>query len=95
MNQYKLFYTLIILIVIDIIITIYGIMYFGAIELNPLCTNFIDFLFIKILVSFLGIMGIWYLMNHKYIGIFIIFLIIAYGTAMINNIWQTVNYLYY
>lgn len=92
MNKFKLLMTL---ILFDIVITIFGVKYLGAAELNPLCFNFNNFIMFKILMSIICLAIVGRVEEREYTKPFIVFLIILYGTVGIFNVYQTVNYLYY
>ena len=66
MKQYQFYYLLLILIITDIIFTIYGVKYLGATEINPLCKDFDVFMFYKCGISSFGMIGIWFLKDQKY-----------------------------
>ena len=83
------------LILFDIVITLLGVKYLGAVELNPLCNNFDIFMVVKVIVS-TGVLYIFYRMqNDKNMKIGMSVLIILYGGVAISNLWRVVNYLYY
>ncbi len=83
------------LILFDIVITILGVKYLGAVELNPLCNNFDIFMMVKVIVSS-GVLFIFYRMqDDKNMKIGMLVLIVLYGGVAISNLWQTVNYIYY
>lgn len=92
MNKFNL---LMILILSDIVFTIFGVKYLGATELNPLCSNFNVFIIFKTGVSIICLGVIGWIENQKYTKPFLTFLIILYGVVGISNVYQTVNYLYY
>ena len=83
------------LILFDIVITILGVKYLGAVELNPLCNNFDIFMMVKVIVSS-GVLFIFYrIQDDRNIKIGISVLIVLYGGVAISNLWQVVNYIYY
>lgn len=92
MNKFNL---LVILILFDIVITIFGVKYLGATELNPLCFNFNNFIIFKILMSIICLTVVKKVEEREYTKPFVVFLIILYGAVGISNVYQTVNYLYY
>ena len=82
------------LILFDIVITILGVKYLGAVELNSLCNNFDIFMMVKVIVSS-GVLIIFYQMrDDRNMKIGMSILIILYGGVAISNLWQAVNYLY-
>lgn len=93
-KQYKI---LVILILLDIVLTIWAVKYLGAKELNPLCINFEWFIIVKIAVSIMSIWGVYYYRNtkDKYFQYAVIITIIIYTIVLFWNLWQTANYLYY
>lgn len=93
MNKHILYYSLLFLIIIDIIFTIYGVKYLGAEEVNPLCTVFDTFIIDKTVLSSFGMIGLWLLKDEKHFSFFICLLICVYSFVFIVNLWQTVNYL--
>ena len=83
------------LILFDIVITILGVKYLAATELNPLCNKFDIFMMIKVIVS-TGVLFIFYRMqDDRYMKIGMSTLIVLYGGVAISNLWQLVNYIYY
>ena len=92
MNKFKL---LVGLIAFDIVITVYAIKYLGAIELNPLCNNFADFIFWKTVLSFICLYTLVYMWHERFFEEFLYACIVMYGGAVVWNLWQIVNYLYY
>lgn len=83
------------LILFDIVFTVLCIKYLGAIELNPLCHNFNQFIFLKIIVSIGALLVMYWKREDKFMKISILVVILLYGGIGIFNLWQTVNYLYY
>ncbi len=83
------------LILFDIVITILGVKYLGAVELNPLCNNFNIFMMVKVIVS-LGVLFIFYRMqNDRYMKVGMTVLIVLYGGVAMSNLCCVVNYIYY
>ena len=91
----KPFNLLVGLILFDVVITLYGVSYLGATELNPLCINFFWFIVIKIIVSFGCLRLVYEYGANEYVKCAIVISIILYLGVAIINIWHTVNYLYY
>jgi hypothetical protein len=83
------------LILFDIVFTIYGVKYLGATELNPLCFNFFWFMVIKVVVSIYMLWCIYWYRQDKYVKYAVDISILLYSVVAINNIWHTVNYIYY
>jgi len=94
-KQYKLYHVLVFLIFLDILLTILGVKYFGATELNPLCVDFEIFIIIKILVSGICLLIIYVYREDTYIRYAVYMSIILYIAILISNFWHTANYLYY
>jgi hypothetical protein len=97
-KQYKLYYALLSLIVIDILLTFYSVNFMGAIEkypLLPFTISFNNFLIIKCFISCIGLIGLFYFRKEKYLKFFITILIFLYAGTLFWNLWQTANYLYY
>jgi len=94
MNKFNI---LIGLILCDIVLTTLAVKYFGATELNPLCINFNFnlFMFIKIWMSGICLLIIYTHREDIYVKYAINISIVMYTIALINNLWHTVNYLYY
>ena len=84
-----------ILIFLDIIITVIGVKYLGATELNPFCFNFDIFMIIKFLLSVICIWVVYYYQKDKYVYYAVIVSSLIYVVVVINNLWCTANYLYY
>lgn len=91
-KQYRL---LGILILLDVIITITAVKYFGATELNPLFHPFSLFIIIKIILSIICLLLIYLYQENKYVQYAGIMSILIYVVVTINNLWQTANYLYH
>ena len=91
----KPFNILVGLILFDVVITLYGVLYLGATELNPLCINFFWFMVVKIIVSMGCLRMIYEYKDNGYVKWSIVISIILYSVVAINNILHTVNYLYY
>ena len=91
----KLFNLLAGLIFFDIVITLYGVLYLGATELNPLCVNFFWFMVVKIIVSFGCLRLVYEYRESVYVKCAVVISTVLYSIVAINNIWHTVNYLYY
>ena len=89
------FIILIALILFDIIITIFGVKYLGAVELNPLCNNFDIFMMVKVIVSSIVLFIFYRMQDDRNMKIGMSILIIFYGVVGISNMWQVVNYIYY
>ena len=79
----------------DVAITLFGVGYLGFHEPNPLCYNFIHFMIIKLIVTVVCLFGFYKLRGQKFVGGFVVILIVFYSLIGIGNLWQTVNYLYY
>jgi len=94
-GRYKMYQVLAILIFLDITITILAVKYFGAEELNPLCFDFSWFMSIKIVLSAVCIYVIYKYQEDKYVGYAVFMSVVLYTIILINNLWYTVNYLYY
>lgn len=90
-NQYK---KLGILISLDIIFTMYCVKYLGATELNPLCIHFDCFIVIKTVLSIICLLLIYKYQDDKYVRYATTTAILIYVVVLINNLWQTANYLY-
>jgi len=95
MKNIKIYHVLAILIFLDIVITIFSVKYLGAIELNPLCFDFSVFMIIKIILSAVCIYVIYKYQEDKYVGYAVFMSVVLYTIILINNLWHTVNYLYY
>lgn len=94
-KQYKIYQVLAILIFLDIIITVIGVKYLGATELNPLAFHFDYFMIIKTLLSTVCIWTVYYYREDKYVHYAVIVSSLIYVVVLINNLWCTANYLYY
>lgn len=94
-KQLKLYQVLAILIFLDIIITVIGVKYLGATELNPLCFHFDYFMIIKIVLSTVCIWTVYYYREDKYVHYAVIVSLLIYVVVVINNLWCAANYLYY
>jgi len=83
------------LILFDIVITILGVKYLGAVELNPLCNNFDIFMMVKVIVSSVILFIFYRMKDDRYMKIGMSVLIVLYGGVGISNLWHVVNYIYY
>lgn len=92
MKKEIMYYILVLVICIDIFTTYIVVLYLNATEINPLCDNFNSFMFFKILVSCLGLFGIWFLRNTLYWKYEVMFLIILYGCVIIKNLFGGVSH---
>jgi hypothetical protein len=88
----KLFNLLTGLILFDIIITLYGVLYLGATELNPLCVNFFWFMVAKIIVSFGCLLTVYHYRYDRYVKCAIIISIILYLIIAVNNVYHVIAY---
>lgn len=88
-------YLLVGVIGFDVLITLFAVGYLGAVELNPLCFDFTFFMIVKVLLTGLCLFGFHKLGEYNYVGWCVVLLIIFYSLVGINNLWVTVNYLYY
>lgn len=77
-----------ILVVFDIIMTIVCVKFLGAIELNPLCNNFLIFMAYKIMLSIIAICGVIVLKKESYTTHFITIIIVLYAAVGVLNIYQ-------
>lgn len=96
-TKLKLFNILTYAILIDILLTFIMVIYFGAIELNPLCINFYIFFIIKCIVSMLGLLLIWSLSQKFWVNKYIwsscvYFLILWYNIIIFKNFYEVVMY---
>ena len=89
------FHILIGVVCFDTLITLFGVGYLGAIELNLLCFNFIYFMIIKLIASGVCLFGIFKMERNRFVDGCVLLLIIFYTLVGIGNIWATANYLYY
>lgn len=94
-NQYKTYHVLAVLIFLDIVITIYGVKYLGATELNPLAFHFDYFMIIKTFLSVICLWTVYYYWKDKYVRYAVVISLFIYVVVVINNLWCTANYLYY
>jgi len=90
MNTNKLFYTLLILITLDFVISAIGIGFFGITEGNPLYNllGFTNFFIVKLIATLIAITFLWYLQtdNVKIGNVGLNVLCVLYGIVFINNI---------
>ena len=89
-----LFIILILLISIDIILTNLFVIFYNAIEINPLCISFLSFMIIKIIVSIILLYISYKIKTTPGWIIFIIFLIILYSGLLFFNLNGIVNYFF-
>lgn len=80
---------------LDIIVTIIGVKFLGATELNPLCFDFGWFMIIKTVLSVICIAVIYKCQEDKYVKCAVFVSILIYVVVVINNLWCAANYLYY
>ena len=88
----KLFNLLAGLILFDIVITLYGVLYLGATELNPLCVNFFWFMVIKTIVSLGCLIMVYHYMHDRYVKCAIGISVILYMTVAVNNVYHVIAY---
>ena len=90
MNTNKLFYTLLILIALDFVISAIGIAFFGITEGNPLYNflGFTNFFIVKLIATVIAIILLWYLQadNVKIGNVGLNVLCVLYSIVFINNI---------
>lgn len=86
MNKKFLILILSLLLGIDILLTFIFVSFFNAIEINPLCNNFNQFILIKIFISIIGIYIINKLQTIPYFKYFILFLIFIYLNVLLFNL---------
>lgn len=92
MKKEIMYYILALVICIDIFTTYIVVLYLNATEINPLCDNFIFFYDFKILISWVGLIGVWFLRNTLYWKYEVSFLIILYGCVIIKNLFGGVSH---
>lgn len=92
MNKFQV---LVGVIAFDVVITLFAVGYLGAVELNPLYFNFTLFMIIKVLLTGLCLFSFYKLRDQKFVGGFVVILIVFYSLVGIGNVLATVNYLYY
>lgn len=88
----KLFNLLGGLILFDIVITLYGVLYLGATELNPLCINFFWFMVVKIIVSLGCLRLVYEYRNNEYVKCAVVISVILYSIVAINNVCHIIAY---
>ena len=89
-----MFVILVLLVSIDIILTNLFVIFYNAIEINPMCISFSSFMIIKIIVS----IGLLYIAiqikSTPYWIFFIIILISIYIKLLFFNLNGIVNYFF-
>ena len=94
MNKITLYYILVICLFIDIITTLIAVLYLDGTEINPLCNEFMCFFKYKVLISCIGLIGIWFLKDIPLWKYCVSFLIILYGCVVIVNFLGAFSYYY-
>ena len=89
-----LFVILILLITIDIILTNIFVIFYNAIEINPICISFLSFMIIKIVVSIILLCISYKIKSTPGWIIFIIFLTILYSGLLYFNLNEIINYFF-
>ena len=89
-----IFIILVSLITIDIILTNIFVIFYNAMEINPLCVSFTLFMIIKIIVSFILLYIIYKIKKMPSWIIFIIILISIYSGLLYFNLNSIINYFF-
>jgi hypothetical protein len=89
-----IFIILVSLIALDIILTNFFVIFYNAIEINPICISFLSFMIIKIIVSILLLYIAIQIKNTPCWIFFIIILIIIYSRLLFFNLNNVVNYFF-
>lgn len=89
-----IFVILVALITIDIILTNFFVIFYDAIEINPLCISFSSFMIIKIIVSILLLYIAYKIKSTPCWMVFIIILISIYSGLLYFNLNNVVNYFF-
>jgi hypothetical protein len=87
-----IFLILTILIMLDIILTNFFVIFYDATEINPLCINFTSFMIIKIIVSISLLYIAIKIKNTPCWIFFIISLIILYAGLLFFNLTNVINW---
>lgn len=96
-TKQKLFNILTCAVLTDIFLTFIMVVYFNAIELNPLCINFTIFFIVKCVASILGLLLIWALSQKYWVKKYmwlscVYFLILWYNIIIFKNLYEVVMY---
>ena len=89
-----MFVILVLLITIDILLTNIFVIFYNAIEINPICISFSSFMIIKIIVSIVLLYITYKIKNTPCWIIFIIFLTILYSGILYFNLNEIINYFF-
>ena len=89
-----IFVILVSLIALDIILTNLFVIFYNAIEINPLCISFLSFMIIKIVLSIILLYITYKIKSTPYWIIFIIFLISIYSSLLYFNLNEIINYFF-
>ena len=89
-----IFVILVLLITIDIILTNIFVIFYKAIEINPICISFLSFMIIKIVVSIVLLYIAYKIKSTPCWIIFITILIIVYGGLLFFNLNNIINYFF-
>jgi hypothetical protein len=92
-NKKILLIILTLLITIDIILTTTFVIFYNAIEINPLCISFLSFMIIKIITSYILLYIAYKIKSTLYWVFFIIILINIYSGLLFFNLKNIINYL--
>jgi hypothetical protein len=89
-----IFVILVSLITVDIILTNFFVIFYNAIEINPMCISFTAFMIIKIIVSILLLYIAYKIKSTPCWIIFITILISIYSGLLYFNLNNVVNYFF-
>jgi hypothetical protein len=93
-NKNVLLIILTLLITTDIILTTVFVIFYNAIEINPLCISFLSFMIMKIITSYILLYIAIQIKNTPGWISFIIILISIYSGLLFFNLNNIINYLF-